>query len=225
MIRSTVSATATEVPNWADQSIAYGTWALVLVTAALFVATFFLWRAAVSTLVQSRADARAALKQTKDLFAAERRPWIQIRAEPNGQIVENEGGVAVPLKIVLRNVGLGPAAHVQVRFEENRALDEGPDVPSLRAAIESARSEPIANLGASLFPNEDVTYDRKNALMQTAKARDGIFVRGFVAYQFPGFEGWHFTPFVWVAAFKRDADSKRIYEWSLGPHFESLPPE
>ena len=138
-------------------------------------------------------EAQATNKQTRDQFAAERRPWCSV--EPSGPSVHFEGRDAVcQAEIVVTNVGQSPALWVEFFPLSWTAKADEKD---LAAAIDRARTDPLP-AGMTIFPgqtyNYPVSWTYNNATDQYGPKLS--FLQGWVSYSVAGDTRRHFTPFI-----------------------------
>jgi hypothetical protein len=232
-----------------DVVAAYTIWLVVvtgllaLFTAALFVATYALFRTAAK-------DSERALKQARDLFATERRAWIQLTPKVTSLVYEGvspnlEKALVVNIQVRRENVGLTPAINVGMWIEESCASFNLSDLATLRAKIEQRRNEALP-VEATLFPREfraphhGVTIGSPQD--QTGRTIERI-VFGWCEYQTAFDEKSHFTPFIWQISIPNlrsqneealdefieiYAGGRDVKEPDMGgviPHHLSLPPD
>jgi len=68
---------------------------------------------------------------SRQALIADQRPWIAISIEPAGPITWANGGMQVPFKITLKNIGKTPA--LRLRHIEAMVLDMNADLPGTQA--------------------------------------------------------------------------------------------
>jgi hypothetical protein len=164
------SNTATELANPAVQGPSAGsvdkneksTWdkastvTSVLLAIVAVVQIFLILNANESARVSANAAVAAANSSSRanDLsrqaLIADQRPWVSVSIEPAGPITWPNGGVQIPYKITLKNIGKTPA--LRLRHFEAIVLDINADLPGNQAAI---RRLLPATGGMNLMPGED----------------------------------------------------------------------
>jgi hypothetical protein len=221
----------------ADARLAFFTWVLALVTGglvavtgALFLATYGLYRKTSETLEHARTDAAEGRKQARELFTAERRPWIQVRRELVSPLQRMGSGGLVQVRITLENIGLSPAFDVAVQWWGGLRLRfTFQDQDDMRHQMETLRANRRPEMfGRALFPRDPFSqiYIAQGEIME-----EGLLniptIAGWVSYRFTPNGPLHFTPFVWQLPWRPiegtadpDPDHTFLSESNL-----SLPPD
>ncbi|MGF6879163.1 hypothetical protein [Paraburkholderia sp. MM5477-R1] len=70
---------------------------------------------------------------SRQALIADQRPWIAVSIEPAGPITWQNGGMQVPFKITLKNIGKTPA--LRLRHIEAMVLDINADLPGTQATF------------------------------------------------------------------------------------------
>jgi len=70
---------------------------------------------------------------SRQALIADQRPWIAVSIEPAGPITWANGGMQVPFKITLKNIGKSPA--LRLRHIEAMVLDMNADLPGTQATF------------------------------------------------------------------------------------------
>lgn len=166
---------------------------LALFTGALFVATFALFRTA------SR-DGKKVLTQARELFTAERRPWIKLRLEPTGEVRTDGEKAWVKIRFTRSNVGLSPAHNVVTKLEKVESSYWPEWFDRLKSDVTEAVKEGDAfgdgDAGSAIFPGDD---DYIVHPVQMPLENDGaisVWVFGYVLYRSTISGNWHATPFI-----------------------------
>jgi hypothetical protein len=225
-------------PKEADDIVAYATlwlatWTalLVLVTTALFAATFALWLTTISAIRHGKEDAERARKQSLELFAVERRPWVHGSVQLDGDAFEENGNMIVPIAFRFMNIGLTPAVNATVVVHTTRKQSDGVGLDEFVKEMAFWRRHKLAAMvGGTLFPQEWLLDRHKlNDLGISATDTDNLsqrfFIRAWVQYKFGGGDDkTHYTPIVAWLNIDRD-ESGAISKIEIGPTGVPLPPD
>jgi hypothetical protein len=167
----------------ADDWIAFYTFWLVVFTAVLSVSTIGLWLATISGARRQAEDTKAALNiaqisaeaagssakaaheaniLSRDNFVATQRPWIVADISVGGPLKYDQNGVAVTMRIRLRNIGHSPATNVWVHpkmMAPALGVDDSYNpIATQRTMIQEMKSRPAAAWGDTIFPGTPTEY-------------------------------------------------------------------
>jgi hypothetical protein len=160
--------------------VASFTLALVFVTAWLVWATLKLWDAGErqfrhlrrSALIQSRdmqasiEVAKAANSLNREIFAASRRPSLQVKVELAGDFQSDGNYGAVQLQIIAKNVGVAPAINTVCRVMTFPNMYPVNETEQYRLLSESMKgsSRSSSGFGDIIFPEGGVEFSKPSTM-------------------------------------------------------------